>query len=102
MRNEALKEGGVHLRGCILKLFNFINDSEQVPVAWSRSLVSNLFKDGDETDPDNYRGISLISCLGKLYLSIWTDRLTQHFERLAEEQGGFRAGRSTVDQIFIK
>ena len=101
VRNEALKEGGVNLRMNILKLFNWINKSEKVPQSWSRSLVTNLYKDGDESDPDNYRGISLISCLGKLYLSIWTERITKHLDStLAQEQGGFRAGRSTVDQIF--
>ena len=60
-----------------------------------------LHKNGDETDPGNYRGISLISCLGKLYLSMWNNRIMEHMEtRLAEEQGGFRAGRGTMEQIL--
>ena len=101
VRNESLKEGGAALRSNLLKLFNWINSTEQVPKNWAQSLVVMLYKDGDKSDPGNYRGISLISCLGKLYLSLWTQRITEHLDpRLAEEQGGFRAGRSTVDQIF--
>lgn len=101
VRNEALKEGGAELRTNLLKLFNWINSTEHVPAGWAQSLVVMLYKDGDSTDPGNYRGISLISCLGKLYLSMWTQRITEHIDpRLAEEQGGFRAKRSTVDQIF--
>ena len=101
VRNESLKEGGTELRSNLLKLFNWINSTEDVPSDWARSLVVNLYKDGDEHNPGNYRGISLISCLGKLYLSMWNRRITQHLDpRLAEEQGGFRNHRSTVDQIF--
>ena len=101
VRNEALKEGGSALRSNLLKLFNWINSTEQVPKDWAKSLVVMLYKDGNAADPNNYRGISLISCLGKLFLSMWTQRITYHVDpRLAEEQGGFRAGRSTVDQIF--
>ena len=65
-------------------------------------MIVNLFKEGDRADPDNYRGISLISCLGKLYLSMWATRIAEHAEvRLGERQGGFRARRSTVDQALI-
>lgn len=102
VRNEALKEGGKSLRSNLLKLFNWINSTECVPSDWARSMVVMLYKDGDESDPGNYRGISLISCLGKLYLSLWTQRITEHIEpQLAEEQGGFRSHRSTVDQVFV-
>ena len=91
VKNEALKPGGEQLRKNILKLFDWIHSREEMPADWASSLVFNLYKDGDATDPSNYRGISLISCLGKLYLSIWNARLSSHFEnRLAEEQGGFR------------
>ena len=55
-------------------------------------------------DPGNYRGIALISCLGKLYLSLWARHLAKHAEGvLGEGQGGFRRRRSTVDQgISVK
>ena len=129
-RNEMFKAGGRVLAGLLLKLFSFVNESEQVPSEWMKANVANLHKDGDACDPSNYRGISLISCLGKIYLSIWAERFTRHMEspptpspaapeagpspslphplrdsegrieRMSEEQGGFRPGRSTIDQVF--
>ena len=79
-RNEMFKAGGRVLAGLLLKLFSFVNESEQVPSEWMKANVANLHNDGDARDPNNYRGISLISCLGKIYLSIWAERFTRHME----------------------
>ena len=100
-KNPMYKCGGDFMVELLGKLFNFLKLKEMTPADWSRSVVVNLYKDGDRTDPSNYRGIALISCLGKLYLSLWTRRITKHMEdRLSEEQGGFRPKRSTVDQAL--
>ena len=40
----------------------------------------SLHKRGDITDPNNYRGITLISCYAKLFTSILNGRLTQWAE----------------------
>jgi exonuclease III len=103
VRNEMLKAGGEPMVDALLLLFNWINSNEQVPGDWAKSLVVFLHKDGDRRDPGNFRGISLISCLGKLYLTLWNARITVHLEsnnHLAEEQGGFRTLRSTLDQVY--
>ena len=101
-KNEMFIHGGDAVMEPLLRLFNWLNECEQVPGDWGRALVCNIYKEGDVADPGNYRGISLISCLGKLYLSLWNDRITKHMEgQLAEEQGGFRPGRSTIDQAFV-
>lgn len=51
---------------------------------------------GDRSHCNNYRGISLLSFVGKLYV-----RLQKLAERVhPESQCGFRAERSTVDRIF--
>ena len=53
---------------------------------------------------DNYRGITLLSVVGKLYTSILNNRISSWLEnkkKIVEEQGGFRAKRSTIEQIFI-
>jgi exonuclease III len=99
--NEMLKNGEGVLTSLLLQFFNWVNEVETIPLDWCKALLVNLHKKGDKADPDNYRGISLISCLGKLYLSVWATRLTTHFEGiLGDEQGGFRPGRSCADQIF--
>ena len=49
----------------------------------------------------NYRTISLISHPSKVMLKIILNRLKPQAEKIiAEEQAGFRAGRSTTEQIF--
>ena len=55
-------------------------------------------------DPDNFRAITLISCLGKLFTSIINSRLTffaNEISLLSYNQAGFRKGHSTVDNLFV-
>ena len=98
-RNPMYKCGGGEMVKHLSKLFNHLKKVEKTPASWQRSVVVNLFKEGDKTEPGNYRGIALISCLGKLYLSLWARRLAEYAEtKLTDGQGGFRRHRSTVDQ----
>lgn len=98
---EMLLFGGKEQRVELLRLFNWLRVNEAVPADWQSSTIVNLYKEGDRADPGNYRGIALISCIGKLYLSLWAQRLADHGEiTLGEYQGGFRWGRSTVDQAL--
>ena len=65
---------------------------------------SPIYKNkGDKARPDNYRGITILSCFGKLFTSVLNDRLNQYLENmniLNEEQAGFRKRYSTTDHIF--
>ena len=66
-------------------------------------LIVSLFKKGDREEPGNYRGITLLNLVGKLYSRIINNRLLKYLEsthNLHEGQGGFRIGRSCVDNIF--
>ena len=54
--------------------------------------------------PLNYRGISLLSCVGKIYSGILNNRLSFYLENLcllSDEQNGFRKGRSSEDHVFV-
>ena len=42
---------------------------EQVPRDWMQGVIFPLYKDGDNRDPLNYRGITLLSIVGKVYKS---------------------------------
>ena len=53
--------------------------------------------------PENFRPITILSCLSKLFTSILNNRLTKFldtYDALNENQAGFRKGYSTVDHIF--
>ena len=64
-----------------------------------------LYKNkGSIDDPDNYRGITLLSCVGKLFTAVLNERLTMFLEStgtIGDEQAGFRAGFPTMDYIFV-
>ena len=72
------------------------------PTTWTQSLVITLrAKKGNLQLCQNYRTISLISHPSKVMLKIILNRLQPQAEEItAEEQAGFRAGRSTTEQIF--
>ena len=64
-------------------------------------IAEPLPKKGNLKQYQNYRTISLISHPSKIMLRIILNRLkTKAEELLAEEQAGFRPGRSTVEQNF--
>ena len=65
------------------------------------TLVITLPKKGNLQQCRNYRTISLISHPSKVMLKIMLNRLKPQAEKIiVEEQAGFRAGRSTTEQIF--
>ena len=108
MFNEAFKYGGEKLIEATLKLFQEIwEKDERFPTQWSRGLIFPLFKGGPKEftyDPLKYRGITLLSVVGKLYTTILNQRIMNWCESkdvLVEEQAGFRKNRSTIDQLFI-
>ena len=63
-----------------------------------------LESNGNVSDPENYRGITLLSCFGKLFINVINCRLTDFlntFNAIGTEQAGFKAGHSTVDHMFV-
>jgi hypothetical protein len=55
---------------------------------------------GDVSDQSNYRPITLLSCMGKLFTAILNMRLqkyTENYNLINEYQAGFRKGFSTLD-----
>ena len=102
--NEILKQGGEVMKESLLILFQKMWQGERIPRDWARGVIVPIFKDGEKNNVDNYRGITLLSVVGKLYTRILNTRLSNWFEKekkIVEEQGGFRAKRSTSEQIFI-
>ncbi|MEW8548255.1 MAG: reverse transcriptase family protein [Candidatus Thiodiazotropha sp.] len=86
------------------KLFNIILDTGFFPEQWSIGSIKPIYKNkGDPLDPRNYRPITILSCLGKLFTSILNKRLNKYLEDyllLSENQAGFRKQYSTMDHIF--
>ena len=85
----------------ITTVWNKIWQIGEWPTPWTQSLVITLPKKGNLQQRQNYRTISLISHPSKVMLKILLHRLTPQAERIIDEdQAGFRAGRSTTEQIL--
>jgi hypothetical protein len=69
--NEYFKYSSQQLVIIYCKLFNLVFKSVIVPETWLNGVIRPIYKHkGDANDPDNYRAITLISCVGKLFTSI--------------------------------
>jgi len=103
--NEYVKSTVHLLMPLYKKLFNKILDSGSIPEGWTIGIILPIYKNkGDPLNPDNYRGITLVPSVGKLFTSIINDRLSKFsdlVEIVPKSQAGFRKGFSTLDNIFV-
>ena len=79
------------------QLFSVVWREETVPKQWREGLI---VKKGDREDPGNYRGITLLSVVGKVFCN---NRLVQCLDKggaLHEGQAGFRVNRSCMDNVY--
>ena len=87
-----------------ISLFNIILKTGYIPDEWAIGKIRPIYKNkGDVTDPNNYRPITILSCLNKLFTTILNERLTDLLDEndmLNENQAGFRKAYSTSDHVL--
>jgi hypothetical protein len=76
-----LKAAMPSLANIFAKLFNTILQQGCYPEQWSIGYIVNILKSGDRSDPNNYRGITINSSLGKLFSNILNSRFEEYVER---------------------
>jgi hypothetical protein len=98
---ELIQAGGEILLSAIHKLINSVWNKEELPDQWKESIIVPIYKKGDKTDCNNYRGISLLSTSYKILSNILLSKLVPYIDEIIGDlQCGFRRNRSTTDQIF--
>ena len=88
----------------IRMLFNAILTRTYFPSSWKVNYIIPVFKSDDSFNPNNYRGISVSSCLGKLFTLVINERLIKFLDienTLSSFQIGFRRGYRTSDHVFV-
>ena len=63
---ELIKAGGRTIRCEIHKLIISIWNKGELPVEWKESIIVPIYRKGDKTDCNNYRGISLLPTMYKI------------------------------------
>lgn len=77
---------------------------KRVPGEWMRGIIILLHKNGDVRDLDNFRGITLLSAVHRLYTAVLQARLSRYCEEkgiIADEQAAFRQHRGVRDHLFV-
>ena len=100
---ELLKYGGSGMVDLLEQLFSVIWQEEIVSRQSRDGLIVNIFKKGDREDPGNYRGITLLSVVGKVFCKILNNKLVQCLDKegaLHERQAGFRLNRGCMDNVY--
>ena len=98
---ELVRAGGETMIDVLTEICNRIWRTGEWPTPWTQSLIITLPKKGNLQLCQNHRTISLISHSSKVMLKVILNRLKPQAEEIiAEEQAGFRAERSTTEQIF--
>ena len=75
--------------------------TENLPSEITDPNITILFKKGDRSQCGNYRGISLLSVVGKVFADILLQRLKRIADKVyPQSQSSYRENRSTIDGIF--
>ena len=100
---EMLKTGHRGLLDAIATFFTGILSGKlEAPCHWKAVQLKLIFKGGDATLPKNYRPISIIPVMAKLFSTILYTRMREVVEpNLSEEQFGFRRGRGCTDAVHV-
>ena len=101
--NDMLKATAKVIAPTLVLLFNRILKNEYPPEIWGLGIIMPLFKAGDSSDVNNYRGITINSCLSKLFMLLLNDRLQTFCDKeniILYNQIGFRKCFRPADHVF--
>jgi len=95
---NVFKECSDELTPIICELFNLCLKQNSIPHEWKTSHITPIYKGkGNKSSLENYRPISIISPLSKVFESVIGAKMRFYFESkniLHQDQNGFREGRS--------
>lgn len=98
--NELLKGTLKELLPILTLVFNEIIETCKIPTQWKTSHIILIYKKGPKEDVGNYRPISLMSNVYKIFSKVILERISKKLdENQPREQAGFRRKFSTIDHI---
>ena len=99
--SEYIKAGGEPLMNALLHLFLQIQQSGTIPQKFKDALIVVLYKKNSRLECGNYRPISLLSHIYKVFISIIASRVKADlYASFRESQAAYQPGRGTIEQVI--
>ena len=101
---QILKRCASEICAPLTSVFSACLQENTWPSVWKEARVVPVHKRSSRSDPKNYRPISLLSVVGKVFERVVTDVVCRHLSDnylLSDQQYGFRPGRSTSDLLML-
>ena len=71
---------------------------------WKKDILHPIHKANEKDDPNNFRGISIASCFGKLFIKLMKNRLQNFIDEnnfVSRNQGSGKKGSRTSDHLMV-
>ena len=100
--NKLLREAAPSISDVLAKIFNKSLESSTYPDIWKMAHVVPLHKKNSQSDPNNYRPVSLLTCISKIlekavYKYVHNYLISNNL--ITKKQSGFSPGDSTINQL---
>ena len=83
---------------------NYIIECRSFPTDWAAGIRSAIYKQGKRNLVDNYRGITILPIMEKIFETVINNRLVfvnEAFDDIDRHNGGFLQGSRTSDNLFV-
>ena len=101
---EFYKLGCNELLPALALVFNTIIANGEYPSSWATGIIHPVHKKADHNVPDNYRKVTVMHCIGKLFESVLNNKLFFLNNECNDNdpfQAGFRSNSRTTDKIYL-
>ncbi len=101
--NRLLKEAAISIAEPLSHLFNFCLSLGHFPESWKLAHVIPIFKKNDPLLCTNYRPISLLPCISKVFEKALFNHIFTFLKEnklIDKRQSGFIPGDSTINQLI--
>ena len=98
---KILKLSTPSLASPLTTLFNYCIRTSTLPCNWKMSNVFPIYKNGDTSDKNNYRPVSVLPAISKLFEKALFDQLYSSFlPTFSPNMSGFLRGQSTATALI--
>ena len=100
---SVLKDSSEITASYLTHIYNCSLSSANFPEEWKKPGVSPIFKSGNKEECENYRPISVLSVVAKIFEKLVCGQLSGYLNEknlLTKHQSGFREGHSTASSLL--